>query len=165
MRPGELVQMRQSDLSVERDSGGEVWWVYTPGQYKTEHCDDEPRRIYLGAVAQMALREAIELNRSDGPQMTFGFHHGFDTDVRIWPWKAKTVDTARHSYASAMREALKLAKIDHCTPNQIRHAFATRAATVNIEGARAQLGHKDLSTTRKYIDENGAAARNLLDQL
>ncbi|QNN23552.1 site-specific integrase [Planctomycetales bacterium ZRK34] len=165
MRPGELVQMRQCDLSVERDNEGEVWWLYTAPTFKTEHHAGEERTIYLNAIAQMALGEAIELNRYDGPQQMFDWAHGFDDTMRIWPWKASDPDAARNGYYGAVTNALKMAKIPHCAPNQIRHAFATRAAAVDLEGARAQLGHRNIKTTEGYLDRDGQAARKLLDRL
>ena len=159
MRPGELVQMRPCDLSVSDDR---EYWIYIPQSHKTEHHDEE-RRIYLNAMAQLSIREAIELNQLDGNQWQLGFANEFDEATRIWPWKSENPDIARNGYYHAMKDALERAKASHVTPNQLRHAFATRYAAVNLEGTRSQMGHRDIKTTRGYIDEDGRAARSLFD--
>ncbi|MFW6337021.1 MAG: tyrosine-type recombinase/integrase, partial [Phycisphaeraceae bacterium] len=143
MRPSELVELRVVDLSVERTPDGEVWWVYEPERHKTRH-RGKRRRVWLNAQAQLLLGEAIELQRTDEGQHLLGFARP-DEDERIFPWY--TPRQPGQGYYQKFRRACCETGLPAYTPNQIRHAGATRLARHNVEGARSQLGHQDLRTT------------------
>lgn len=158
MRPSELVELRVVDLAVERTPDGEVWWVYEPERHKTRH-RGKRRRVWLNAQAQMLLGEAIELHRTDAGQQLLAFATPAD-DERIFPWHAAR--QPGQPYYARFRRACQEAGLPAYTPNQIRHAGATRLARLNVEGARSQLGHQDLRTTLRYVDDDGQAARETL---
>ena len=72
--------------------------------------------------------------------------------------------TGNAFYRKMVRFAAKMG-LPTYHPHQLRHTFATKAAPHDLEGTRSQLGHSDIRTTKRYIDDDGRAARRLLGRL
>lgn len=71
-----------------------------------------------------------------------------------------------NSYARAIKRAAKAAGVEGWSPNQIRHAGATRVAKMaDLQTAQLMLGHADIRTTQIYAEASTekaiAAARKL----
>jgi integrase len=167
-RPGELVQLRLCDLTEDPELRG--CWIYTPKEWKTEHEDaaggDAARRmIYLDAGSRALVDEAVGLYTHEGGQATFDFAVELDPRTRLFPWRSADPNHARSAFGRALKGALEKAGLPTATLHQIRHAWITRAAAISVEGARVGAGHTELSTTSRYLDNNGPAVRGLFRQL
>jgi len=166
-RPQELVLMREADIVEDpRQPGG---YLYLPQQWKTEHeaasGGGERRIMVVNTRAKELIEEAVVLRRTDGHQMLLASFDDYDPEGRLFTWTASHPYHAVNGMYNAVARNLKRAGLDHITPLQIRHSFATRAAAVNVEGARVQLGHRSLNTTMRYIDQDGPAVRNLFEAM
>lgn len=166
-RPQELVLMREADIVEDpRQAGG---YLYLPQQWKTEHeatsGGGERRIMVVSERAKELIEEAVVLRRTDGHQMLLATFDSYDPEGRLFTWTASHPYHAVNGMYNAVARNLKRAGLDHVTPQQIRHSFATRAAAVNVEGARVQLGHRSLNTTMRYIDQDGPAVRNLFEAM
>lgn len=89
--------------------------------------------------------------------------------VRSTPLRGRSdsKDTyTRSSYRQAIRRAAEAAGVPLWSPNQLRHTAATAIANAeSLHVAQALLGHSDLATTRRYVDDElgtllDAAARH-----
>jgi integrase len=177
-RPGEVCMMRTCDL----DTTGGVW-VYTPRDHKTSHHDRE-RTIYLGPVAQAAIRDRL---RPDVPEAYI-----FSPRRAKEEWAAarraarKTPMTpSQHarkrkarpklapggcydprSYAHAIASACHRAGIDRWGPNRLRHLAATRLRKrFGLEGARVILGHSSPAITTVYAEQDRSRAAEIMAQV
>lgn len=153
MRREELCRMAPSDIRFKIEENKEPEMVYAPGEHKTAHHGHE-RNIVLSDSAQAALFEAVEiLEREDRGQSSFGW-------VPIFPnW------SDGDSFYRFFVKALKKAGLPHYTPHQIRHLFGTKGVRVNLEGTRVQMGHRDIRTTMRYVDDRMAAAAAVVREL
>jgi integrase len=170
-RNGELVIMRPGDI----DMSGDVW-LYRPYTHKTEHHGHD-RVIPLGPEAQRAIGPLI--HRPDDyyifrpcevelehrwkamMQRETPMSCGNKTKGGLKMGRANPNDHYRKSsYIQAVKRACEAAGIKpHWTPNQIRHAAATRLRQeMGIEAARIVLGHQSASTTEIYAESNEEAA-------
>jgi integrase len=126
MRPGEALSLRPCDLNTTDDV-----WVYRPAHHKTSWRGKE-RFIVIGPEAKSILKPLLPAK----------------TDARVFP-----VITGQ-SYRRSLREAAKAAGVKAWTPNQLRHALATRIRMV--KGAQAVtdlLGHSNLNQQQVYVDD------------
>lgn len=178
MRPGEAVQLRPIDL----DRDGEVW-SYLPERHKTEH-HGRKRTIAMGPRAQEVLAPFLQRvprpipdRALFSPQESMAERHRKAKGNRatpLWPShirhqaRKKRVSPKRvpgesysvETYRRAIRRACKAAKLDAWTPNQLRHAAATRIRKeFGLEAARVVLGHTSAAVTEVYadLDERKAA--------
>jgi integrase len=181
MRSGELVQLRAADLEMT----GPVW-IFAPSSWKTEHHDDDARRLVaLGPAAQAALRpylvgdpqaflfqpSASERTRGDrvGDRFSAGsyrraVHRACD---RAWPLPAElarvdreTVSDWKARLGEAGLAAVRAWRRQHrLAPHRLRHSLATRARKdLGLDAARAALGHKSANTTLDYAEIDLAKA-------
>jgi len=136
MRPSKIFRMRPSDIDR---TGAD--WIYRPAHYKTEH-HGKAKAVPILAEAFKALAPFMS---GDENELCFLTTQGT-------PWN-------KDSYRIAITRAAKVAKVDHWTPDQIRHtaAQAVRDA-IGPEGAQALLGHSRLSTTEIYAKANESKA-------
>jgi len=132
LRPGELAAMTVESIDRSRDV-----WLYKPGEHKTEH--REKKRV---------------IPLLDNEQFL----------IRRWMGQAKVTTGSlfgikRDSYRQAVLRALKRAKLDHWTPQQLRHTAGTEVRRdVGIDAAQALLGHSSVRTTEIYAENNLAEA-------
>ena len=141
-RPGEIAMLRSNEIDMSSDV-----WVYSPREHKNAHRHDT-RLIFLGPKAQRILRPFLSANPD-----------GFLFPVNPRENRPYTKD----SYCRAVKRAAKRAGIPAWTPNQLRHAAATRITNRHgIEKAKAVLGHKKITTTQRYVDDQGHAAAELM---
>jgi len=179
MRPGEACQFRLADL----DRSGAVWF-FRPRAHKTQRLGRE-RVIPIGPRAQAVLREFIaRIPPPDpdlplfSPQDALAELHAARRRARktpLWPSHAKhqaqkrkraPLKQPREAYTAnslqgAVKLACKAAGVPMWSPNQIRHAAATRIRKERgLEAARAVLGHASAAVTEVYaeIDTRAAAA-------
>lgn len=163
MRPIELVVMRRCDIRHDQTNGE---WTYHAPEWKTEHVSDKPRIVGLSARAHDLVDEAVFVASStDGVQAQLGYAVEFNAEARLFGWRAAHPYHARSAFYDALQRALERAELAGITLLQLRHAFATRAVRVSVEGARVQLGHDKLSTTSLYLDDTAEARIELLDGL
>lgn len=186
-RPGEVVQLRTSDI----DRSGEVW-VFTPLTHKCEH-HGRSRTILLGPKAQAILRPWL---REDDPTAPLFAPKQADAERkekmrekrrsrvqpsqrdrskpngRRKPGDAYTTGTYRKAIAYAIaklnraREEQGMPAIPTWSPNQIRHTAATRIRhEYGLEFARAVLGHATVSTTEIYAEMDLGKAREAMSVL
>lgn len=156
-RPVEMCLMRPCDI----DTRGDVW-IYEPRRHKTEH-HGRPRLIALGSRAQRYLSPLLE---STPPDQTL-FR---PIDAQQWRKKKLGRKTGgqegkdaynKTTYARTVRTACQRAMKEHpelvtWTPNQLRHACATRVRRrFGGDAARHVLGHSDSKTrvTDRYTIE------------
>lgn len=147
MRPGEVCSLRGVD--IEKDSPIPGIWTYRPADHKTAHLGLK-REILISPEAQALLLPWLEA--------TVGDAHVFRPADAL-PWHPKKrrkrpigVRYAPEAYAKAVWRACEAAGVPHWSPNQLRHAAGTEfEATMGARTAGQLLGHRSLTTTRRYV--------------
>lgn len=148
MRPGELCQLQPRLI----DRSGKVW-TYRPDSHKTQH-HEKQRIIYIGPKAQKVLKPFLQRDADT---------HCFDPrDVA--PERAVQTMYNPDSYRKAVQRACKRAKVESWSPNQLRHAAATKIrAAEDLEAAMAVLGHSDPRITEVYAERDQKRAAKLME--
>jgi integrase len=171
MRPGELVQMKGSEIDRSSEQ-----WIYRPASHKTEHHGHE-RVVHLGPRARKVLRPYV-IAAGGGfvfsPRRCEAERHAERGRNRKTPMTAsqrKRKPKARPkrkprefydcgSYGRAIKRACEKAGIPSWHPHQLRHNAATLIRKVRgLEEARVVLGHRSVAVTERYaeIDQNMSA--------
>ena len=71
-----------------------------------------------------------------------------------------------HAYRRAIVRACNAAKVDRWSPNQLRHAAATRIRReYGLDAARALLGHTSPAVTEVYAELDLAQARRIMERV
>jgi integrase len=138
MRPGEACRLRGQEI----DTSAPDLWVWRPAAHKTAH-RGHGRQVFFGprAIAVLTPRLAHGYLFRPAEAAT----NGRPVGERYTP----------HSYARAVARACRRAGVPHWHPNQLRHLAATRAvAGHGWEVARLMLGHRSLSVTRVYAEDD-----------
>ncbi len=184
MRPGEACSLRPADL----DQQGRVWF-YRPLSHKTEIYGKE-RSIAIGPMGQAVLRlfldrvprpvpdsplfcpreamqEVRHLRRQNRKTPLWASHQEAQQRKRkAQPAKEPKEAYTPNSLLGAVKRACKAADIPHWTPNQIRHAAATRIRKeIGLEAARAVLGHSSAQVTQIYAELDRQLAERTMEQL
>lgn len=149
-RPGELVRLTPGMV----DRSGEVWIIRLT-EHKTASRGKQ-RVIYVGPKAQAILKPYL-LRGSDVPC----FSPLESEKQRRGKYKRRTKRPDRpignaydtSSYGKAIKYACKRAKLQHWSPNQLRHTAATIIRKqFGLEAAQVILGHSELSVTQVYAE-------------
>lgn len=183
MRPQEVVQMRMAEI----DRGDRVW-LYRPREHKVEHHGME-RVIPVGPKAQAVLVPFLSLDPAAAlfsPQDAEKERRAAMRAARktkLWPSHSNQARRARrrergsevqalrecydtNSYRRAIARGCEAAGIETWSPNQLRHAAATRIRKeMGIEAAQVVLGHRQLETTQVYAEVNQARAVEVMERL
>ena len=131
-RPGELTSMQGGDIDRS-----EAIWIYQPRSHKTQHHGKE-RVIPIGPQAQLILRP---------------FLPDFPAQLVFRNNRRRMI--SRNSYEQAIKKACRKAGIEPWSPNQLRHAAATKIREAyGLEAAQVVLGHSNASTTQIYAERN-----------
>jgi integrase len=145
MRPEEVCMIRPADI----DRSGDVW-SYVPKTHKMEH-KDRQRIIFLGPQAQAILTPYL-LRAED--------------QVCFVPKRKGADEYSTRSYRDAIHRACDRAKIDHWSPNQLRHAAATEIRKrYGLEGAQVALGHSNANVTQIYAERDTAKAIEIMREV
>lgn len=189
MRPGEVVLMRTADVERPGPNGN---WIYRPRRHKTARLgtirriplgprcqailedwlrDDEPDRHLFRPIDVMDdLRRSARARRASKARPSQA-NRGRKPDPRKAPGEHYTTQSYGRAVKTAIdaenraRAAAGIEPIKPWTPHQLRHAFATRAAAVNPEAARAMLGHRKIDMTAHYAAHELGLAGELADEL
>jgi integrase len=177
-RPGEICALRVEDISTTQVSkDGRPVWVADLRAHKN-FFRGKTRRIVFGPRAQRLLRRYV-----DGRSSGFVFRADVSVVERRTALRAARTtpvtaaqerrDAARHehpkeqiaeryttlTYGRAIARAAKRAGVESWSPNQLRHAAATRLRlTKGLETSGACLGHAKLETTQVYAAANDVLA-------
>jgi integrase len=163
MRPIETVVLRPCDVRPS-PLDPEVL-EYEPSEFKTEHLDEAPRIVGFTSRARQLFEEAVGLWSSDGHQGTLTFATDYDPEARLFPWRAAHPYHARGGFTRRIQEELQAAGLPAMRTRQIRHAFLTRAAAIDVRLAQVGGGHRHYSTTENYVHGDDAARLELLARL
>lgn len=181
MRPGEARQLCPSAL----DTSEEVW-QYEPPLHKTQH-HGKVRTIAIGPRAQEVLRPyLLRVPRPDPARPVFSpgdamaERHQKTARGRMTPRRSGEVRGharkessgsrlgeaySKDSLARAIARACALAGVNRWSPNQLRHAAATRIRKeLGIDAARAVLGHSSAKTTEVYAEIDAEKARDVMSR-
>jgi len=143
MRPGEVRLMKLKDI----DRSGEIW-EYRPSEHKLEHKGIE-RVIFIGAEGQKALLPYL---KADPERYLFETRSGR-------PF-------AKDGYCREIARACERAKVDHWSPNQLRHTAATDIRKqFGLEASRVILGHSSAETTLVYAERDQETAKAVIRQI
>ncbi len=169
MRPGELCKLTPGML----DRSGDVW-VATLKEHKGSWRGKE-RHVYFGPKAQELLkpyllrsaesncfspaeseakRRAIISEQRKTPANQ-GNRPGYSNRTRQGrkPRREPGLSYDTCSYNSAIRSACRLAKIEHWSPNRLRHTAGTQIrAEFGLDHAAAVLGHSEVAVTQVYAE-------------
>lgn len=183
-RPQEIVEMRGIDI----ERGGAVW-QYRPRRFKTEHYNDggdpdRDRLIYLGPRAQAILAPLLANNPGGdylfSPLRSEQARHARRRRERRSPMtpsqaSRKPKGRARAplrdhydvaSYRRAIRRACIRAGISVWHPNQLRHSRLTEIRkTYGLEASRVCGGHREISTTQHYAQQDLELARQVMIEI
>ena len=164
-RPQDLVNMCPADIT--KGEPGEPW-LYAPESHKTAHHDQE-LVLPIGPKAQAILEKFWPAKPTDvffSPKATVQMRN----DARRGKGKHAAVVAKRpkkiasrppkdrynsNSYRRAVNRACELAGIPIWSPNRLRHSRLTEVrAKHGAEAARTLVGHKNLSTTEIYAEQD-----------
>jgi integrase len=127
-RPGEIRRLREADIKRPKDKD---YWLWTPYEHKTEGYG-ATRVIQVPPAAMEILRPFL------GKRAVY--EHVFDYRV--------------DSFRRAIRRACDRLGIPRWTPNQLRHAFITKATKDHgLYVASKLAGHSTTRTTEGYVDD------------
>ena len=149
MRPSEVLNMRVRDL--EPHGAG---YKYTLESDKTSYrrAIGDLRVVYLGARASQAVAPYLSCKDADA----YVFPADEDDNV---PYKPT-------SYGRAITRAAKRAGVEHWSPYQLRHLFATEVRhALGLEAAQTALGHKSADVTQIYAERDETLARKVASLL
>jgi len=187
MRPSEVCLMQVGQLeAIEQD--GERLYLYRvpPTTNKMQH-KGRTRVVALGPQASAIIRPRLLDKAPTDFVFTPAESLAEATAARrakrkTKRWKSHETEARRerrgqsamevnpsfnvNSYARAIKRAAAAAGVEAWSPNQIRHAGATRVARVaDLQTAQLMLGHADIRTTQIYAEASRekaiAAARKL----
>ena len=119
-------------------------FLFDPRDVDAEHREAKARaRKSKVTPSQRARRALAKLE----PQRVFNDRYSVITNAR------------------AITRGCAKAEIEPWTPNQLRHAAATRLRKEHgIEAARVILGHSSVTTTEIYAEVNREAAMRIMEQ-
>lgn len=164
-RPGELVRLTPGMIDRSQD----VWKIRL-SEHKTASRGKQ-RTIYVGPNAQKILQPYLFRSPDQccfSPRESERQRLGAIHAARIVPLSCGNrpgKNTARKpkcspgefyttgSYANAIRYTCKRAKLEHWSPNQLRHTAATIIRErFGLEAAQVILGHSELTVTQVYAE-------------
>lgn len=171
MRPGEVTQMKVGDIFIGKDV-----WIYTLRSDKTDYRRPEwaKKRIPLGPKAQAVLVPFLERKKDDPDAFLFSPKDAAADRATIARKNRKTPPSKQmrerderderrtyapcynvNSYAKAIKRATKRAGVEHWTPNQLRHLYATEIrAKYGLECSQLMLGHAKADVTQIYAERD-----------
>ncbi|HBE62277.1 MAG TPA: integrase [Rhodopirellula baltica] len=170
-RPGEVCKLTPSMI----DRSGEVW-LASIEDHKTAH-HGHRRSFPLGPKAQAILlpyldrgpneclfrpvdtdkRRRAAASRARTTPKSCGNRKG--TNRKRNPKRKPGVAYTTSTYGKAIGRAAKKAKVDHWSPNQLRHSRATVIRKeFGLEAAQVVLGHKSADITQTYAERDAALA-------
>lgn len=176
-RSSEVCAMRPAEIELS----GKVW-EYRPTSHKTSHRGHE-RVIYLGPKAQKVLlpflmrpehsylfspREAEKerlraRHAARKTPLSYGNRPGKWSTTRK---RALREHYDKNSYQYAIRRACKKAGVPHWHAHQLRHNAATYLRKeFGIETAKAVLGHRVLTVTQIYAEQDREKAIQAIEQV
>lgn len=158
MRCGEVCRLNPAEIFEDKPTCGT--WLYCPAEHKNAH-HGHKREILIGPKAQAILAPWLSARNPD----EFVFQPGDS-----FPWKpkrrrARPVGSCYTSisYARAVARACQKAGVAPWSPGQLRHNAASRLESeFGPSVARVILGHRTLSTSRIYIDDDLAKAADAM---
>lgn len=142
MRPGEARSMRFAELELVATRA----YVYSPTQHKNAH-RGKPRYIAI-------VGEAFDLtNRIIGELRQHGLYQ--DDEYLFSPEGDGRRPYAECSIGQAIRRVCEEQGLDHWSPNQLRHLYATerRGRGHSLDDIAKILGHSSTRTTQIYAHE------------
>jgi integrase len=166
-RPGELCRLKPSMI----EKSGAVW-VIELDDHKTAW-RGHARKIFVGPKGQAILTKYL-----DRPKDAFCFSPTESVEQRLQtraskrttamscgnrrgsnrkqnPKRKPGASFSTGSYGRAIAYACKKAELPLWSPNQLRHAVATKLRdTEGIESASLMLGHRHLSTSEIYAEKS-----------
>ncbi|TWT40140.1 tyrosine-type recombinase/integrase [Botrimarina hoheduenensis] len=173
-RPGEVCAIRPCDI----DRSGDVWRYLPPG-HKTIHLGRR-RVILIGPRAQGVLLRYLargpeeycfqpvdsELKRralANAIRRTpAGYGNTIGSNRKDNPQRQAGKRYTKNSYAQAIRRACLRAEVEHWTPNQLRHTFATEVRRDHgLEVAQILLGHANAKVTEIYANRDEVHGANV----
>lgn len=176
-RPGEVCIVRGCDLNTS----GAVW-EYRPESHKTEHHGKE-RIIYLGPEAQAVIKPWLKTDLQAYLFSPAESRAAFNAAKRSKRASPMTPSHARrkpkphpkrkageryttNTYGTAIERGCERAGVGVWSPNQLRHAAATRIRKhCDVDLARIILGHQSVSTTEIYAEKDRAKAIEAMQRL
>ncbi len=169
MRPGELVQLRLTDIDR---SGPDGCWVFTPRTHKNEH-KSLSRRVVLSRTVQKLIKpfltldpEALIFNpsavveerkramRARRRSKVTPSQLARDKERRERPKRQFSPEWSAGNYRKAIHYACDAAGIERWSPGRLRHNFQDLAERAcGLEASSKALGHKQLATTEHYRNQ------------
>ncbi len=158
MRPSEVCRMRPCDIDRRGDD-----WIYNPCEHKTKW---KGQKRFIPLVGE--ARTVIENYLNRDPKS-----YCFSPAESVAWWRAKQKADCKgygsykkqkdepkkqagdcydsHSYRQSIQRAAEAAKVPSWTPYQVRHLVGvTVGELLQLESAKALLGHSDIKTTQIY---------------
>jgi len=184
MRPSEACQLRPADL----DRSGSVWF-YRPRAHKTQNFGRE-RVVPIGPRGQDVLRRFLARVPPPLPEVPLFSPRDAIAETRaerrrlratpLWPSHVTHQALKRkqqpkkqpceaytpNSFRGALSGACAAAGVPMWSPNQLRHAAATRIRKERgLEAARTVLGHASAAVTEVYAEIDVQLAAKVMAEL
>jgi len=167
-RPSEICSARRADIEFREEI-----WILRPAQHKTLS-RGKSREVFLGPKAQDILRPFLTLDanaylfRPEDSEAERRAEQRANRETPLTPSQRERDKRARsnpqvqfqphydsHALRKAVTRAARRAKVEHWTPYQLRHAFATRVRKhFDLECASVLLGHSDVEMSKVYAERD-----------
>lgn len=171
MRPGEVCALRPMEITFD-----ETIWVYRPASHKSEH-HGRDRIVLIGPKAQKILapylnrlantfcfspaesRKQWQAEKSAKRKTPLSCGNRPGTNCKADPKRKPRDCYDVWSYGQAISRAAKTAGVEHWSPHQLRHRFATDVRkTHGLEAVQVALGHVKADVTQIYAERDLALA-------
>jgi len=148
MRPDELCKMARSCIDTSS-----LPWIYEPFEHKSE-LTGKRRLIPIGPPGRSVLE-----TRMAGSAQDYLFPNPPGRRAAGEPMNP-------NSYLESVKRIQSRYGVEHWTPAQIRHSFATRVqrGTGDREAAQILLDHSSALTTSHYLDPNEQRKAELAEE-
>jgi integrase len=166
MRPGEILQMRWSDISKEPLEGDTTGaWLYVVPSAKTRHHGHVTRYVLPRASQEILARyPAVPLAHIFSPAAAMAERRERRRAARrskLTPSQRQRDQNAKRDYADTwdtheyrrhVTRACEKAGVQTFTPHEVRHGFVTWAANaLSLGAAAAAANHRSVTTTQRYV--------------
>ena len=158
MRPSEVCRMRPCDIIRTGDD-----WIYFPAEHKTKW-KGAKRFVPLVGEARTVIENYLNRDPKShcfSPTESMAWYraklkaecqgYGSYKKLKAEPKKSPKDCYDPHSYRQSIQRAAEAAKVPSWTPYQVRHLVGvTVGELLQLESAKALLGHSDIKTTQIY---------------
>lgn len=151
MRPGEVCSLRVDEVHTAGDT-----WVIDKGRNHKMAYKGKSKIIRIGPNGQKVLERWVSIAKAKKQMFVFRARNAVGVEAEHAP---------ETSYCHAVARACKKAGVETWSPNQLRHAYATRLRSgAGLDAAQLMLGHSTADVTQIYAEVDLKKASELAER-